>query len=121
MKRPLQALLISPGEEQREAILAGEKQITIREGHRAYSPGPVMLGCGKVVWCVYADITNVRITTLDRVTDEEYMDDGYESTLEMLKDLRQYYPDLGLESDVTVIRWDNVHGKLVDNYNERKD
>jgi len=119
MKRALRALLISPDEKQREAILSGKKKITIREGHRDYIPGQVLLACPIEPWCVGADINDVRHTTLREVTPEEFIADGYADAIEMLVDLRKYYPQIDANSNVTVIKWDNVRGKLVDEYREK--
>tara|TARA_Y100000310_G_scaffold213611_1_gene214555 strand:+ start:1571 stop:1939 length:369 start_codon:yes stop_codon:yes gene_type:complete len=118
MKRALLSLLIAPDDEMREAILSGEKEITIREGHRDYTLGPVTITCHIEPWCVAADITNVRHTKLKELTIEECEAEGYSNWNEAVRDLRKYYPKIDLESNVTVIRWDNVHGKLVDDYLE---
>lgn len=99
----------------RSNILNGEKKISIREGHRDYRPGPAMLCCHLVPWAVMADITDVRHTILTGVTEEEFRADGYKSFQQMLEDLQQFYPKLECISPVTVIRWDNVRGFLVDN------
>jgi len=116
MKRALQALLISPNERNREKILKGEKKITIREGHRDYVLSKVMLCCPIDPWCVEAEITGVRHCILKEVTAIECSDEGYDSQKKMIKDLQHYYPELTLDSKVTIIRWDNVQGELVNEY-----
>jgi hypothetical protein len=114
MKPALQAILISPDSLVRLAIMLGKKKITIREGHRDYHEGPVMICCHIDPWAVMATITSVRHTTLAEVTREEYTADGYSSQVQMLEDLRQYYPNMTMESDVTVISWDKVTGALTE-------
>ncbi len=116
LKRPLTALLIAPNDEVRKNILNGNKKITIREGHRDYVPGLVMICCPIDPFCVQANITEVKHCRLDEVTKEEYIGDGYKSASEMRDELRQYYPKIYYYSPVTVIKWDNVRGKLVDDY-----
>ena len=116
LKRPLTALLIAPNDEMRRNILNGTKKITIREGHRDYQPGLVMICCPVDPFCVEATITDVKHCRLDGVTREEYIANGYKSASEMRDDLRQYYPKIDYYSPVTVIKWDNVGGKLVDDY-----
>lgn len=106
MKRPLQAILIA-GESQRDEVLANKKSITIRTGHRDYKQGTVILCCHLINWATMRNITDVRMTTLQNVTEQEWLDDGFESQSEMVTELRKYYPDITLDSDVTVVRWNN--------------
>ncbi len=116
MKQPLTALLIAPDEGMRHRIETGTKTITIREGHRDYRGGPVMLSCHLVPWAVQADITDVRHCTLREVTREEWEDDGFVSQEDLLAQMRRYYKNLTLDSDVTVIRWTAARGALVDRH-----
>ncbi len=104
MKKALQAMLIA-GEEQKEAVLSGNKTITVREGHRLYSPGPVMIGCHILDWATMREIIHVRHTYVSSVTVREFTDDGFKSYNDMLVSLREFYPDLQFDSPVTVIRW----------------
>ena len=114
LKRPLVALLLSPDQTMWEDAATGRKKITIREGHRDYIPGEkVMLCCEIRSDAMAADITSVRHCTVGEVTPEEYHADKYASPEHMLSDLGQYYPNLTMDSPVTVIRWDNVRGTLV--------
>lgn len=109
----LQALLISPETAMREAIVTGRKTITIREGHRDYQCGPVMLCCHLVPWVVQADITSVHRTTAAHVQGKDIRDDGFTNLDDMLEKLRRFYPKISEDSPVTVIRWENVRGALV--------
>jgi len=120
LKKPLVALLIDPDREMRHAILEGRKKITIREGYReGYDPGRlVMLCCEKDPWCVMADIVEVRHCTLAEVTPEELEADGFGDHEDMWEGMRRFYPGLDWDSPVTVIRWENVRGKLVDDWAE---
>lgn len=115
MKNPLYALLVAPDTYMREEILLGKQQTTIREGHRDYRSGPVMLCCHIEPWAVMADIIYVGFPTLGRVKEEDYQDAGFSTKEEMVEGLRKFYPDITLESPVTVIRWRNVRGILVNN------
>jgi len=113
----LLALLIAPDEEMRFDILAEIKQITIREGWRDYQVGrPVMLCCQIEPWCVMADIVEVRHCILEAVTYEEMAADGFPTYVELLEGMRRFYTDMGLDSPVTVIRWANVRGKMVNDF-----
>ena len=104
MKRALQAILIA-GEEMKFDVLADRKQITIREGHRDYTNGPVLLGCPNIDWSTMREIVDVRHTMLRGVTEEEYKADGFETKSDMLMALSEFYPHINWDSDVTVVKW----------------
>ena len=105
MKRALQAILIA-GLDSKQQVLDGTKKITIREGHRDYSNGPVMLGCHILNWATMRTITSVRHTIIKEVTKEEMEADGYSSMEKMIIDLSRYYPSINKFSCVTVIKWE---------------
>lgn len=115
MKQPLQALLVAPSHYMRSSIVSSAKAGSIREGHRDYKPGQVMLCCHLVPWCVMADITAVRHTTLGAVARKDWEASGFGSREEMIDGLKSFYKDLTKESPVTVIHWENPRGFLVDN------
>ncbi len=75
-----------------------------------------MICCHLEPWCVQADVVSVRHCNLVEVTPEEFRADGYHSKEEMAVSLRSFYPNLDWYSPVTVIRWENVRGKLVDEW-----
>lgn len=101
LKPPLQCLLLSEGLV--DCAMNGEKKITIREGHRNYKPGKVIVSCPAIYWSMEMQIASVRHTTLNEVTEEEYTDDGFVSRTDLFEGLKAYYPDLDLCSPVTVI------------------
>jgi hypothetical protein len=104
MKRALRAILIQGGGMKFD-VLVNRKKITIREGHRDYTNGPVLIGCPDLNWSTMRDIINVRHCRLVDVTEEEFKADGYDSKADMLMDLSKYYPDINWDSEVTVIKW----------------
>ncbi len=115
MKNPDYALLIAPIDSLRRAILLGEQTATIREGHRDFrAGGRLMLGCPDVTWAVMADIVEVRHCTLGGITRGELAEAGFKNRGEVLEGLRRYYPKIASESPVTIVRWKNVRGALVD-------
>lgn len=114
MNQPLVALLIAPDKNMRRNIETGKKKISIRLNYRDYRVGQtIMLCCHLVPWVVQADITEVRHCTLKEVTEVEYQGDGFSCIAGMIKGLRTFYPNVGLDSPVTVIKWGHVRGKLV--------
>lgn len=116
LKKPLQALLIAPDEKMRENILSGKKKITIREGWRDYQKGSCMVCCPIEPWCIGVEINDIEHSSIAEVTPEQYKADGYNSRNEMISDLKRFYSDIGLESKVTIIQWNNASGKLVEEY-----
>lgn len=118
MKHPLQALLLDNNNVMVENTLASVKQISIREGDRDYRIGQLILCNPDNNFCVMADIVEVRKCKLSEVTQEEWEADGFVSQEDLLTGMRIFYPDITLESTVTIIRWENVRGFLVDRYLE---
>ena len=105
MKQPLQALLIAGKAAQAKCDL-GQKQITIRNGTRAFRVDESMVLCCHVTnWCTMVKVTNVRHCTLIAVTDQEFADDGFAGIHAALADLQKFYPDLTYDSPVTIVRW----------------
>jgi len=114
MKQPIQALLIAPEPEMRDDIHNHLKEITIREGHRAYNLGAAMLCCQIIPWAVMVDITIVRHCLAKEVTPEEYQADGFTSLEDMCEQMKRFYPEFCMDSEVTVVRWTNARGFFVD-------
>lgn len=101
LKKPIQYLLLS--ESLIDSAMNGERTITIREGHRDFHPGKIILACPDLNWCKEMKIDKVRHTTLNEVTEKEYTEDGFISRTDMFERLKSFYPDLDLTSSVTVI------------------
>lgn len=119
LKPPLPVLLMAPNDEVMLAIIFGEKKITVRNGHYDFREGrAVIIGCHKVGWAVMADVTEVKHCTLDEVTEEEYQADGFKTKKELLEGLRIFFPNINWDSPVTVVKWDNVQGWLVEHREE---
>ena len=104
MKRALQSILVA-GESMRDDTKNGKKKITIREGHRDYTEGPVLIGCPTLDWAYSSEITSVLLTTLGKVAEQDLNDDGFDSTEDAIEVLSQWYPSINKDSPVTVIRW----------------
>lgn len=119
IKRITPAIRIAPNHETRDRILAGKIRGTLREGVCPYKRGPAMLCCAIDPFAAEVDITDVRGCRLSEVSQEEREACGYASEEHMLEDLRRSYDTLSLESWVTIVRWQNVRGALVDDYLDR--
>lgn len=105
MKRALQAILIA-GEEMKADVLSDLKRITIREGVRDYTPGPVLIGCHQLNWATMKNIIDVKYYKLIDVPVQDYKDDGFETRTDMFKGLQNFYPNLTMDSEVTVVKWE---------------
>lgn len=114
MKSVLQALLIAPDQDMRSKVLTNQKSISIREGHRDYKIGPIMLCCHLVPWSVMAQVISVTHCTLQDVTEQACIDDGFASQVDLLAGLKRHYPSMTLNSPVTIIRWNNIQGFFAD-------
>jgi hypothetical protein len=104
-KRPLMGLLIA-GEDSRDAVLQGHKNITIREGWRDYHTNDkVLIGCPDLNWCVMAKITSVNFYALKDVPHRDLDADGFATVEDAIIGLSAFYDSINEESPVTVIRW----------------
>lgn len=103
-------MLIDNDPHMRLNVLTQKKQISIREGHRDYRNGPMMI-CDQVEpFAVMVDVVLVKHITLGEVSEEEWLADGFTSQEDMLDGMRKFYPNIDLSSPVTVLFWNNVRG-----------
>ncbi|WP_088334748.1 MULTISPECIES: ASCH domain-containing protein [unclassified Methanopyrus] len=92
--------------EYRDKLLRGEKRATIRVGRvPGARPGKVVyIHCGGYVYGKVR-ITNVRTKRVRDLTDEDAKLDGFENREELLKALRDHYPNLRDDDIVTIIEF----------------
>lgn len=99
------ALLVR-GKKFEKEIKRGDRRTSVRKGHLNYEVGDtVLIGDPKDNWCVYKTITDVRHTTLEEVTPEEWGIEGFKATKETLKNLRRFFSGIKLDSEMTVVTW----------------
>lgn len=105
MKRPTVALEMA--DHFWGAIEDGDKTLTIREGRRDFQPGD------KLVF-TYSEfeeyqggfeVTDVTQCPLKDVPIDIINAEGWSGHKQALKNLQAFYPDLTMESFVTVIQW----------------
>lgn len=113
-KRPVQAILMSESDEQWFNILTGKKKITIRAEYRDYIPGLLMIVSPKTNRCVEATLTDVKYYLAKDVPRKDCISDGFLGLEDMISGMKDYYPDFNPESKVTVIKWKDVRGLLVE-------
>lgn len=104
-ERPLQALLFAPDTWNRDDIIAGRINGTIRYRHRDYSDGPAVLCCHIVEFVQMRTITEVRHCTLLQLTRNELRTAGFATTNQVIAELKKYYPDIAPDSEITFVRW----------------
>jgi hypothetical protein len=117
LNRPLVALELAPEEHMLISTLKGEKEITIRAGWRDYRENErVIIFCAVHGFVVDATITSVRHCLLHEVDVAEMNADGWTDHKTMCEDLGRFYPDMSMNSKVSVIRWTDVRGPIVDDF-----
>lgn len=112
----MQALLVPSPPGMRQAILNGTLKAGIIQGYRDYTLGKIILCDHLEPWAVLADVTEVRHTTPQDITAEEYEAAGSKGNMiDWVHDMQKICdPTITENSPVTFIRWDNVSGALVE-------
>lgn len=110
MKNPLYGLLIADDVQMRFNLITGVKRISMREGHRDFKNGPMLIGDPENSFVVMVDIIKVKHILLSEVSPEEWEADGFVSQEDMLEKLKKFYPNINLDSPVTILFWENVRG-----------
>lgn len=87
-------------------ISSGLKKNTMRNGKRDIVPGPLEFkpssGSGQTT---VVEVTAVNHCKAADVSDEDCRANGYRNRADMLLGMKRYYPDFGLDNEVTVISW----------------
>ena len=80
----------------------GEKQYTIRKGARDYVLGPAQIG-NEAAGYVPITIWSVAYMPLRNVPQDVILGDGFADAADLLRGLREFYPDLQPSDTVTVV------------------
>jgi len=88
------------------SLLAGWKQCTIRKGMRDIKPGALTFHAPDGSLKATVNVTEVRHKKLGELTDAEAQADGAENAAHMVAAMKRFYPDIGPDSDITVILFD---------------
>jgi hypothetical protein len=89
-------------------LMSGAKQCTIRAGRRDVPLGPMRFEETNGTRAACVNVTDVRHKLLRELTDEEARVDGAKDAPEMKNALRQFYPDLTEDSEITLVFWDEL-------------
>lgn len=116
------ALLIRSDDELRQDIVSGKITVAIRKGYRNYRPNhELMLCCHHEPWAVLADIVEISYLYPYAISQYAIEAAGYRTMEEMACKLKECYPDLDKDTPLTVIRWQNVRGRLVDDFRRKEE
>lgn len=80
-------------------VLDGTKTTTVRPGRRDYRLEPTRLGS------IAVRVVEVAYMSLERAL-RFYRTDGFEKAEDLLQTLREFYPGLGLDEEVTVVTFE---------------
>jgi len=88
-----------------EELLNGSKLATVRAGNVKYRPGDIVLvHCGGLV-LGRAKITRVERKKLIDLSEEDARKDGFSSLQELLKALKQHYPNLKRDTPLIILEF----------------
>ena len=102
-KRPQQSLEVN--KEWINNIKDNIKRITIREGLRDFSKGKVIIFNTEKEWCTVRNIIDIQCKPLSDVSDSIAQEDGFKDIEDLYCKLKDYYPNITMKSEVTIIRW----------------
>ena len=87
-------------------ITDGLKMVTIRKGIRNYNLGPAEAVHRDTGECQHIVVTSVRYSKFEDIPPEDFKADfGNADLEECLKEMQQYYPDLALDTVMTVVHF----------------
>jgi hypothetical protein len=86
-------------------LLSGEKQCTIRAGKRDFTEGRLTFE-SKTGQVATVNVKEVRHKKLRDLTDREAQMDGALNAQDMADALKRFYPDIGPDSDITIVLYD---------------
>ncbi|NPA86868.1 MAG: ASCH domain-containing protein [Candidatus Diapherotrites archaeon] len=87
------------------SVLSGKKRATVRLGRKGVKPGmTVYLAVGGRPFAK-AKVVKVSHKKLKELSPEEIKKEGYSSFKELLRELREIYPVISPEDEVTYIEW----------------
>ena len=86
-------------------ILSGRKVATVRLGKKGVRPGMIVYLAVSGRPFAKARVVSVRVKKLKELTTEEIKKEGSRSFSELVKELRQIYPVISPEDEITYIEW----------------
>ncbi|RYM35751.1 hypothetical protein ERX46_01790 [Brumimicrobium glaciale] len=79
------------------------KVTTIRKGRRDIALGELLFESVETNRQQIVDVVMVYYTRLENVKREDLENDGFKNHQDMWEQMQRFYPDIGLEDEVTVV------------------
>ena len=89
-------------------ITSGLKVSTIRSGTRTYPLGPAVLRSR--LHRIPVNITAIRHKSFSGLREDDALSDGFRSLADLLIALRRFYPSIGKDDAVTIIKFTRRDG-----------
>jgi hypothetical protein len=83
----------------------GDKLVTIRKGRRDIILGDLLFESVDIAREAVVEVRKVIYCRLGEVPATYYLKDGFTSAEDMLEGMRNFYPDVTMDSEVTVIEF----------------
>jgi hypothetical protein len=83
--------------------MSGKKTSTVRLGSRRYPLGSALIVSGQA--SIPVTITDVEFMTVGDLNEAVANMEGYPSLSELLHDLKRFYPDVKMDSQITLVRF----------------
>lgn len=81
------------------------KLTTIRKGRRDIALGELMFECVETNRQKTVEVITVYYTHLENVDMEDLKNDGFIDHRDMWEKMQRFYPDIGLNDEVTVVKF----------------
>ena len=121
--KPMFALLIPRDEKLRQDIVSGKVTAIIVKDYRGYVPDhELMLCCNLELWSVLVDVVEVSCMRFYGISQRNIQPAGYNTREEMMRRLKELDSSVDEPSSpFTIIRWENVRGRLVDDFRRKEE
>ena len=86
-------------------ILNNYKKTTIRLGKRDYCIGSVLFDFTEINNTIIKEIIYIKHIKFNSITEEMAVEDGYLNKSDLIKSIKEYYPDIKKDSIITYIIW----------------
>ncbi len=88
------------------AVRDHQKRVTIRKGYRDVKPGPMLLESATDGFdSIEVMIGRVIFTPAGEMTDKEARQDGFRDLTDLIRGMKEYYPDFDENTEVTIIHF----------------
>ena len=86
--------------------LENNKGVTIRKGRRNILLGELLFESVEHQREAIVNVSSVEYCALEDVPNEDVWNDGFEDQIDMYHGMKQFYPDIEMNTEVTIVRFD---------------